>query len=131
MIFKHSFSLLLCFFFGLMVIILLRNYNLGSSFFIFFTSIPYYDKLGHFFLMGILAFLAVIALTPLFPNRPFRSTVIILGVVLSLIALEEYSQLFIPTRTFSFKDFACDLLGVLSFGLWGHFLVVKKLKSSK
>ena len=129
--FKHSFPLLLSFFFGLVTIILLRNYNPDSSFFVFFTYIPYYDKIVHFFSMGILAFLAVITLTPLFPNNPVKSTVIILGVVLSLIALEEYSQMFIPTRTFSLKDFACDLLGVLSFGSLGYSLVAKTSKSLK
>ena len=129
--FKYSFPLLVSFFLGLVTIILLRNYNLGSSFFLFFISIPYYDKIGHFFLMGILAFLTVITLTPLFPNNPVKSTVIILGVLLSLIAIEEYSQMFIPTRTFSFKDFVCDVLGVLSFGSLGYFLVVNPHKSSK
>jgi len=114
--------LLLAFFASLVGIILLRNHSPDSSFFKLFTSIPYYDKLGHFFLMGILAFLAVITITPQFPRRPLKSTVIILGIILTLVALEEYSQIFIPSRTFSLKDYVCDLLGILSFGILGHFL---------
>ena len=123
--FKYSLILLLAFSASLIFVILLRNFDSGSSFFSLFISIPYYDKLGHFFLMGILAFLAVVTITPLFPKKSAKSTVIILGVVLTLIALEEYSQIFIPTRTFSLKDFACDLLGVLSFGYLGHSLAIK------
>jgi len=123
--FKYNFSLLLGFSIGLVAVILLRNYSAGSSFFRLFVSIPHYDRLGHFFLMGMLAFLAVITVTPLFPNRPLKSTIVTLIVVLTLIALEEYSQLYIPTRTFSLKDLACDLLGVACFGTIGHFWVLK------
>lgn len=129
MSFKYNFLLLIGFFTGLVTVILLRNHGESSSFFQLFAFIPHYDKVGHFFLMGILAFLAVITIAPLFPDRLLKSTIIILSVVLTLIALEEYSQLYIPTRTFSLQDFACDLLGVFAFGTLGYAWVRRVLRS--
>ena len=107
------------------VIIFLRNNNLGNSFFNLFINIPHYDKIGHFILMGILAFLAVISIAPLLPLPPFKSSLLILVSVLLLIAIEECSQIFIVTRTFSLADFACDFFGVVFFGLIAYSLVDK------
>ena len=123
---KYHLFLLLGFTAALVFIIVLRNNNLGNSFFRLFISIPYYDKLGHFLLMGILAFLSVITFVPLMSGNIFKSTSIVLGIVLALTALEEYSQIFIPSRSFSLEDFISGLLGVLCFGLLGYTLVAKK-----
>jgi len=111
----------------LIVIIFLRNNNLASSFFNLLSHVPHHDKIGHFVLMGILAFLATISLVPLLPYAKSKSTMIVLGILLTIIALEECSQIFIVTRSFSLADFACDCLGVASFGWGGHFLVSKKV----
>ena len=105
------------------VIIFFRNNNLANSFFILFVNIPYYDKIGHFILMGILAFLAVLSIAPILPYASFKSTIVVLSGVLLIIAVEECSQIFIVTRTFSLADFFCDFLGVSLFGLIGCLLV--------
>ncbi len=110
----------------LVVLIFLRNNNLATSFFRLVSHIPHYDKIGHFFLMGILAYLAVISLIPILPYPKSKSTPIVLGILLTIIALEECSQIFIPTRSFSLADFACDVLGVASFGFYGHLVVSKQ-----
>ncbi|MGD1920188.1 MAG: VanZ family protein [Pleurocapsa sp.] len=107
------------------VIIFMRNNNLGNSFFNLFVNIPHYDKIGHFTLMGILAFLAVISITPLLPYSTSKSSLLVLVGVLFLIAIEECSQIFVVTRTFSLADFFCDFLGVTIFGLMGYSLVDK------
>lgn len=112
------------FFSFLATIIFLRNNDLAPDFFDLFAHIPHYDKLGHFILMGILAFLSTITIAPILPYKQIKSTLIVLGGVLLLIALEEYSQIFIATRTFSYADFACDFLGVVAFGWLGHFYVI-------
>ena len=122
---KHRLLPLLGFTTALISIILLRNYNRGNSIFSLLLSIPYYDKIGHFFLMGILAFIAVVTFVPVMPDRSHKSTMLVLTIVLAFIALEECSQIFIPTRTFSYRDFICDLLGVFCFGSLGHSLVNK------
>ena len=109
----------------LAVIIFLRNNNLGNSFFHLFDNIPHYDKIAHFTLMGILAFLAVVSVTPLLPYSKFKSSLIVLLGVLSIVSFEEYSQIFVITRTFSLADFACNFLGVILFGLVGCYLINK------
>ena len=79
-------------------------------------GIPYLDKAGHFFLMGGLAFLAVMAIAPRLPAPPKKATLQVLTVLLLLIAAEEISQIWIPSRTFSLADFGFDLAGVACFG---------------
>lgn len=111
-------------------IILLRNNNLGKLFFSLFQNIPYYDKIGHFNLMGILTFLSVVTIAPnISVNQP-KSTIIVSGVVLAIITLEEFSQLLIATRTFSFIDLLCDFLGVLFYGYLGNWVIGHKNSNS-
>ncbi len=67
------------------------------------------DKLGHFLLMGTVAFLVTLAM-------PGRWRVRGLFILAGLLTLEEFSQLFFQTRTFSLLDLACSLAGVSLFG---------------
>ena len=120
---KSLLFLLITFTSFLAVIIFLRNNNLANSFFMLFMNIPYYDKFGHFFLMGFLAFLAVVSIVPILPYPTSKSTLVVLLGVLLLIAAEECSQIFVVTRTFSLADFICDFLGVSFFGSIGYSLV--------
>ncbi len=72
-------------------------------------SFPNGDKVGHFLLMGSIAFVLVMA----FPSRWRLSGLIILAI---LLILEEFSQVLFKTRTFSLLDLACSLAGVSVFG---------------
>jgi VanZ family protein len=77
---------------------------------------PNGDKLGHFILYGILAFLLARA----FP-RPARlgrfSAPMVILALLIFAALEEYSQKFFPTRTSDLVDLTFSFLGILA-GAW-------------
>jgi len=74
------------------------------------------DKVGHFFLMGTLAWCANHALgwkkLPLGPLSFFAGSV---GVLI-LVSLEEFSQYWIPTRTCEWKDLLADVLGIFLIG---------------
>ena len=89
--------------------------------------IPHGDKVAHFLLMGTLSFLVNLALhgrtIHLHPSRPM-----LLGTlaVTLIVLLEELSQIFLPSRTFSLADLTADFLGIFLFGrlaawLNGHF----------
>ena len=41
----------------LILIVVIANLGLGSTYFPFIYSVPGLDKIGHFFLMGVLSFL--------------------------------------------------------------------------
>jgi len=77
---------------------------------------PNGDKLGHFILYGILAFLLARA----FP-RPARlgrfSAPVVILALLVFAALEEYSQKFFSTRTSDLVDLTFSFLGILT-GTW-------------
>lgn len=100
--------------FGLFIIaaVIIANRGEGSQWWSFIHKIPYGDKLGHIGLCGTLSFLCNLA----FPSRPFghrpflvtRTTL----VLLTIISLEELSQLFIPTRSFDLFDWLADLIGL-------------------
>ncbi len=79
-------------------------------------EVPYTDKLGHFILMGLLAFLINLSLkcsTISIWNSNFLKGSII---IISLVTLEEISQLFVETRTFDLMDLVADYLGIFVFG---------------
>ncbi len=100
----------------IVTIIVMRNLEIGDGFFEFFSRIPGKDKLGHFVLMGILAFLSVAVLAPKLPWPPTKSAIIVLAVLFVMISVEELSQIFVESRSFSLTDLACDAAGVVVFG---------------
>lgn len=78
---------------------------------------PNGDKLGHFLLMGMAAFLINMALSDrsfsvgriLVPYGPFVFAI--------LVTLEEISQQFFPNRTYSLVDLAFSFAGILVLGI--------------
>jgi VanZ family protein len=85
--------------------------------------VPGGDKTAHFALMGTMAFLM---------NLCWRSERWQLGplpvlkgsaLVALIVTLEEFSQLFMIRRSFSFEDLAYDYLGILIFGQIAAWLV--------
>ena len=85
-----------------------------NVFFYLTDKIPYGDKLGHFFLFGILALLLNIALRfkrfKLWQKLPLGTVLVSLFVI-----LEELSQAFFPNRTLDITDLLADGLGILVF----------------
>lgn len=78
--------------------------------------IPFGDKVGHFVLMGILSFLVNLTLQG--ARLSLFSREVLLGslIVTIFVVLEELTQIFIPSRTFSLIDLLFDFLGIYSFG---------------
>ena len=74
------------------------------------------DKLGHFILYGILAFLLNKSALVLLPKRnPLRLVLAVSLLLAILIGLEEWSQSLFPARTMSFVDLAASYAGVALF----------------
>jgi VanZ family protein len=78
--------------------------------------LPAGDKVGHFFLMGLLALglnaVLQLATVPIFSRHVLLGSLIVLVVV----TLEELSQYFITTRTLSLADLLADYAGIWTFG---------------
>ena len=83
----------------------------------FANDIPNGDKIGHFFLMGILAYLVNLLLE----CKSFKigGLSLLKGSIIVgfCVIVEEFTQQFIPTRTFSYLDLLSDFLGILVFSL--------------
>ena len=94
--------------------------------FAWIRGIPGGDKVGHFYLMGGLAFVVNLALG----LRTFALARwnILWGsaIVGTLVLLEEISQAWFPSRTFDLVDLTFDFLGIVFFG-W----VARKLTAQK
>ena len=112
-----SFGLFLC------CLVVLADLGRGRWLFGMAESIPGGDKLGHFMLFGLLAFLV---------NLVLRATVVRWGrltilkgsaLVMVIVIAEEVSQLFFASRSFELLDLAADLAGIWIFGqLAGFYL---------
>ena len=74
--------------------------------------VPLGDKFGHFLLMGTLALLVNLAWPQQLQIGLFKGT----PWVLTLVLLEEISQIWLPVRTFSLLDLVFDLGGILILG---------------
>lgn len=102
----------------------------GTSFLLEITGgawIPYFDKIGHFLLMGGLSF---------FVNLVWHGKTVSLGplpvlagslLVSLIVTIEEFSQIFIGGRAFDYGDLAADYLGIFIFGQLAGLIYRKKL----
>jgi polysaccharide biosynthesis protein VpsQ len=83
-------------------------------------SFPGGDKIGHFLMMGMMAFLINMS-TPLGQgDKPYRNLLIGSLMVAAASSLEEASQVFFVTRTLSLADLLCNYagIGVFSYAAW-------------
>lgn len=89
----------------------------------FVGSIPFGDKIGHFFLMGILSFLVNLT----FEARTIRIWKLnyLLGslIVFAVVTLEEFSQIYIRGRSFDLRDLFFDFTGIFLFGEIARFVL--------
>ncbi len=100
----------------LVALVILANLGLGSSFYSFIRIIPGGDKTGHFVLFGLMSFFLNSALDGKLINFHLLKMMKGSFILIVIITIEELSQYFIPTRTFSLLDLGASYLGVYCFG---------------
>jgi VanZ family protein len=83
---------------------------------------PNGDKLGHFILFGVLTFSITRAFLSAFPSKPRVWATLLIGLILALlIGLEEFSQKFFSTRSFSFIDLLASYAGIVTFAFLAFY----------
>lgn len=86
------------------------------------------DKVGHFVLMGLLAFFVNMAL-PLRPaGKPWRNLLIGSFVILVVVTIEELSQGFFTTRSLSWSDWISSCAGIVCFSYAAWLLRLRRLR---
>ncbi len=112
--------------FLLLVIIALANIGVLHESLGFAKKIPLSDAVGHFLLMGAMALLVNLSLRA----RRFRlgPVGIMLGsvIVAAVVTAEEFSQLFLQHRSFSWIDLAADYMGIFILGRLALLLTSSK-----
>ena len=104
------------------VIIFLASQEQYQPLFRTIKTVPYSDKLGHFLLMGLLAFIVNLALSGAVV-KVGRFYLLKGSLIVSLVVtLEEISQLFVQHRTFDLLDLAFDFLGIFCLGRLAYYL---------
>ena len=107
----------LLFFYALFLVLIIILADSGQAIFFFSTlaQIPWGDKIGHFFLMGVMAYLLTLATNAerlticgkSLMKGPFWLAVVV--------TLEEISQIWLANRGFSLWDLGFDYLGIIAF----------------
>ena len=110
------------FFLFIIWIIYLANSGLNSIFFDFVKTIPFGDKLGHFILFGSLTFFATIILK--FRTFSIGKFHIYYGFtfVSAFVIIEEFSQIFIASRTFDLLDLSADFIGIITATILAYII---------
>ena len=114
----------------LILIVIIANLGLGPLLFPFVYYIPWGDKLGHLILMGILSFLVNLAMGA--SKVRILSKDILTGslLVLVVVTLEEFTQLFLKFRGFSIVDLLFDYAGIIAFGRLAEVVVRRRMQST-
>lgn len=79
-------------------------------------AFPEGDKLGHFSLYGILAFLLVMVVPIRDAEKPWKPPLLACCLLIVLIGIEEISQLVFRTRSADVVDFVFSVIGVIALG---------------
>lgn len=98
------------------VIVYCADRRLMRPFFKFITDHPGLDKAGHFMLVGGSAFLLNFALGLREWRVLGRSWLLGGTLVAAAFTIEEFTQLWFPSRTFDLLDLAADFAGIACFG---------------
>jgi VanZ family protein len=113
---------------GIVVVADLKGTRYLLRFVYFF---PYGDKIGHFVLMGTFSLMLNLALDAK-TFRLGRLNVLVGSViVLIVVTLEEFSQIFIRGRSFDVSDLIVDFAGIFLFGELAGFICRKFFKKSE
>lgn len=98
-------------------IVMAANLGVGREFYGWWLeSVPGSDLLGHFFLMGAFSFVVNYALSDRRVRVGGMRVPLGSAVVAGLVLAEEFSQIFLPRRSFSLADLAADAAGIVFFG---------------
>lgn len=106
----------------LTTLVVLANNSWADWLFKFSGEFFYADKVGHFFLMGILSFLV---------NSAFKCKEISIGsfklllgslIVAILVISEEVSQVLVESRNADLIDMLFDVFGIYLFGLLATYI---------
>lgn len=91
----------------------------------FIYLVPGGDKASHFLLMGTLSFFVTITIGA--SKERVMSKDFLKGslAILIVVTMEEFSQLFLKTRQFSYTDLLFDYLGIIGFGFLAERLISK------
>lgn len=104
------------FIFGLMILLIIAVANTAPEYLYLFYRVPGGDKLAHFMLTGTMALLLNLTLG----NRHWRwrSIPILWGstAVLIFMTAEEFSQIWLQTRTASLVDLLANVSGIMVVG---------------
>jgi len=96
------------------VVALADTGHLGNLWFIY--SFPGGHWVGHFVLFGLLSFVIELSLFEEYPLLDRKKLAIIAGLMIAIfVAIEEFSQRFLPTRHSSPLDFFFSCFGIACF----------------
>ena len=123
---RYFAALFLAFIIGLIV---LADAGLLPDFINAIYDFPNGDKVGHFILYGLLNFFITRAFLSALPTRRGGWVTLSVGLILALfVALEEFSQKYFASRTFSLLDLTASLLGIIIGGWVAYKTNVPKAK---
>ena len=88
-----------------------------TYFHLLIKDLPYGDKIGHFFLFGLLSFLINLALKLRRIKCVGLDFYLGSALVFAFAVLEEISQVLFPQRTLDLADLVAGALGILVFNL--------------
>lgn len=91
--------------------------SIHKEWFGFIYGIPGRDHVAHFVSMGLLSFLMVLGFSYRTTHGRPLNPLVSMAIATLLVTLDEFSQIAIPSRTFSLDDLAWSYSGVLVFGL--------------
>ena len=100
----------------LLLIITCATFGWAEPVFAFVRRVPGSDKVAHFLLLGTMSLLLNLSLGCHRTNVAGMAFLTGVFMLLVLATIEEFVQIWVPTRSFSLGDLACNYLGIVLFG---------------
>ena len=128
---KHILTLTLLYIVFIIYIMFLANSGQANSLFDVINNIPYGDKFGHAILFGLMA--SGLSIATNFSHYSIIGFKLYTGaIVIFLFALaEEFSQVYLPNRTFDLIDLFASFIGIFSFPAISYKLIPPKNRQNQ
>lgn len=111
-------------------IIIVAGRGDGNRIWGFLTRIPFGDKFGHVGLLAVFSLLLNLTLGARCASRRFGGWMLGSALLIVVMTLEEFSQVFITTRTFDVVDWLASLAGIAAGGFVARRILGAPRRSS-
>lgn len=103
----------------------------GRPYFSYLRNVPMGDKMMHFILFGLLSFFCNLAFPSKQTNISKYQLLPISILLIVIVSIDEFSQIWLVRRSFDLRDLFCNYLGIFVFQKLATYVLQRRTNNRK